>query len=258
MKLAIKNRFTNKIQFTASIDCDETAMLSTKIGLSIKWAIKHGADLTRTVLMGADLTDADLTGANLMNADLTNTVLTDTNLTRANLRGADLTGANLTRANLRGADLTGANLRGGANLTNTDLTGADLTGTILRSAILRDANLTEADLTDTNLRSADLTGAVLPKHVPVVPAIDRAILAAIEAGGCLEMKGWHKCNTTHCRAGWAIHLAGAAGAALENEFGSAAAGALIYAKSRPGKPIPNFYASNDEALESIRRDAAEG
>lgn len=52
-------------------------------------------------------------------------------------------------------------------------------------------------------------------------------------------------------------LAGAAGAALEFGVGSAAAGALIYAASRPGKPIPNFYASNEEALADMKAAAAE-
>ena len=36
-------------------------------------------------------------------------------------------------------------------------------------------------------------------------------LKAIEDGGKLDMSTWHRCGTTHCRAGWAITLAGAAG-----------------------------------------------
>ena len=71
------------------------------------------------------------------------------------------------------------------------------------------------------------------------------------------MSTWHTCETTHCRAGWAIHLAGAAGAALEFGMGAPAAGALIYAASRPNKPIPNFYADNKTAMQSMRDDAAE-
>ena len=39
-------------------------------------------------------------------------------------------------------------------------------------------------------------------------------------------------------------------------MGSAAAGALIYAVSRPGVPVPNFYASNDDALADMRACAA--
>jgi hypothetical protein len=71
------------------------------------------------------------------------------------------------------------------------------------------------------------------------------------------MKKWHVCQTTHCRAGWAIHLCGDAGYALEKAVGSSAAGALIYAKSRPDKPIPNFTASDEDALADMRACAAE-
>ena len=156
--------------------------------------------------------------------------------TGADLTGADLRGAVLTRAGLTGADLTRA------DLTDADLTGADLTGAVLTDAVLRGADLTRADL----------TGA----DIPVIPHIDAAIVAAIDGGGHLEMKDWHTCNTTHCRAGWAITLAGEAGAALEKKIGSSAAGALIYAASRPGARVPNFYASNDAAMADLRAGAA--
>ena len=86
----VTNRFTGAVQFTAEIDCDEGAPRSVKLGLSIKWAIKTGADLS-----GANLTGANLTGANL---------------TRADLSGADLSGADLSGADLTGANLTGAYL----------------------------------------------------------------------------------------------------------------------------------------------------
>ena len=69
------------------------------------------------------------------------------------------------------------------------------------------------------------------------------------------MSGWHLCGTTHCRAGWAIHLAGAAGYALEDRIGSSAAGALIYAASRPELPVPDFFASDEDALADLREHA---
>jgi hypothetical protein len=90
----------------------------------------------------------------------------------------------------------------------------------------------------------------------VVESIDAAILAAIERGGTLKMNDWHTCKTTHCRAGWAVTLAGEPGKALEDRVGPAAAGALIYAASRPTMPIPDFYASDEDAMASIRADAA--
>ena len=136
-------------------------------------------------------------------------------------------------------DLSMADLSG-ADVTALDLSGADISG-----AYLRDADLSEANLAK----------ALLPPGVPIVPDIDKAILAEIEAGGELRMMDWHYCETAHCRAGWAIHLAGEAGSRLEKEIGPCAAGALIYAASRPDKPVPDFYAPDDEALEDLRQCA---
>jgi hypothetical protein len=86
--------------------------------------------------------------------------------------------------------------------------------------------------------------------------LDSKILAAIESGGKLNMNKWHTCKTTHCRAGWAITIAGDAGAELEKKLGSAGAGALIYAASYPGQSIPNFYANDEDALADIKARAA--
>ena len=122
----------------------------------------------------------------------------------------------------------------------------------LRGADLRGADLTDADLTD-----AVLTRARGLPDVPRIPCLDTAILAQIEVrNGLLEMSAWHTCATTHCRAGWAITLAGDAGKALENTYGPATAGALLYAAAYPDRPVPNFYASTDAALADIRASAA--
>jgi hypothetical protein len=204
IKFDILNRFGD-IQFSAEIDCAEDASTALKIGLSVNWAYRSGADLS-----GADLRGADLSGADLRGADL---------------RGADLSGADLSGADLSGADLSGAYLSG-ADLSCAYLSGADLS-------------------------CAYLSGAV------AIPALDSKILAAIETGGKLEMSAWHKCQTAHCRAGWAITLAGEVGRKLELELGSAAAGAMIYAASYPDQRIPNFYASNEDALADIKVRAAQ-
>ena len=110
-----------------------------------------------------------------------------------------------------------------------------------------------ADLRDAGLHGAVLSSAGL-MDIPVVEELDAKILAAIAAGGSLDMRVWHTCRTTHCRAGWAITLAGDAGRDLEARVGSAAAGALIYYESTG--TVPDFHASNDAALESIRTAAA--
>jgi hypothetical protein len=190
----------------------------------------------------ADLTGARLTGAILTRARLTDAILTDADLTDARLTRARLTGARLTGARLTGADLTGA------RLTDADLTGARLTGAILTGAILTGARLTDARLTD-----ADLTGAALPA-APVVENLHSKMLEVCSAPKALDMATWHTCETTHCRAGWAITLAGDEGAALEKKFGSAVAGTLIYHASTG--TVPNFYDDNETAMADIKRCAA--
>lgn len=99
---------------------------------------------------------------------------------------------------------------------------------------------------------------VLPEKLltqaPYVRDLDQKILEAIEAGGILDMSEWHTCATTHCRAGWAVHLAGEAGKELEHKHGTEGAGALIYQRST-GRRHPNFYANDAEALADIRRCA---
>lgn len=105
-----------------------------------------------------------------------------------------------------------------------------------------------------NLTRAVLTGATLPTGVPVVPNIDAAILAAIDAGGKLDMSYWHACATTHCRGGWATTLAGEAGAELAKRLGHNCAAALIYAASG-SHPVPNWYESDKAALADLRRRA---
>ena len=87
IKFDVLNRWTKKVQFTAEINCDETAAYSVKLGLAVKWGVE-----TRANLRGADLT-----GANLMGANLTGAHLADANLTGADLTGADLSGAVLGR-----------------------------------------------------------------------------------------------------------------------------------------------------------------
>jgi hypothetical protein len=72
----VRNRWTNKVRFTAEISCAPDASVYVKLGLAVRWARKSGADLR----------DANLSGANLRGA---------------NLRGANLRGANLRDANLR-------------------------------------------------------------------------------------------------------------------------------------------------------------
>lgn len=150
----------------------------------------------------------------------------------------DFDGCNFAFADLSHADLRGLNLKN-ANFKGADLTSADFTGAII-------------DFTD--LSEATLTNAVGLPDAPKVENLDAKILFAIEQDGCrLDMRDWHTCDTTHCRAGWAVVLAGRSGRALESMLGTNAAGALIYQAS--AGYVPSFFDSNDAALEDMRKHA---
>lgn len=64
----------------------------------------------------------------------------------------------------------------------------------------------------------------------------------------------HKCGTTHCRAGWAVAIAGRAGWELEKRVGANLAGRLIYLRSVGY--LPSFLSSSQEALSDIKSRAS--
>ncbi len=68
------------------------------------------------------------------------------------------------------------------------------------------------------------------------------------------MGTWHTCGTTHCRAGWTVHLAGEEGYALERFHNTALAAQLIYDASDPDYRINpcRFFDKNDEALADMK------
>lgn len=78
----VRNRFTGEVQFTAKIDCDESAERPVKLGLAVRLAVRNGFSLREADLRGGYLSEANLSGADL--------------------RGADLSGANLIGAYLEG------------------------------------------------------------------------------------------------------------------------------------------------------------
>ena len=94
-----------------------------------------------------------------------------------------------------------------------------------------------------------------PPEVPVIEGIHKRILEAVSAPDCsLDMATWHKCETTHCRAGWVVTLAGEQGKSLEKFYGTAHAAFLIYKASDPQLPAyPDFYCTNDAAMADMRR-----
>jgi hypothetical protein len=138
--------------------------------------------------------------------------------------------------------------------------GANPSGTVLSGAVLSYANLSGTVLSGTVLSGANpsgtvLSGAVLSyANLPVIKNIHQEIYAAASQPSALDMGNWHVCDTTHCRGGWAVFLAGSAGRDLEEKMGTAAAAALIYMASDPHlDQVPNFYSTNADALADMAR-----
>jgi hypothetical protein len=72
------------------------------------------------------------------------------------------------------------------------------------------------------------------------------------------MDEWHTCDTTHCRAGWVVFLAGDAGKVLEQFHNTLLAALLIYKASSPIKVAPTrFFEDNKKAMADMQRVAAE-
>jgi hypothetical protein len=162
---------------------------------------------------------------------------------RADLAGADLAGAYLAGADLAGAYLARADLAGARNVS--DLSAREEPK---EPYVHKPSRTRQEHAADYRARHPE---------VPVVESLDARILDAIsQPGAALAMGDWHTCETTHCRAGWAIHLAGKAGYELEAKLGDPAlAGRAIY-RASTGRS-PHFYATNERALADIRRCAEE-
>jgi len=149
----------------------------------------------------------------------------------ANLMDADLRNANLMDADLRNANLKFANLEGAY------LRGAYLEGAYLRGAYLEDADLKGADLRNAALDKAKFSG------VPKAPTdLLQQIAVAIRMPDALDMCSYHKCNTCHCLAGWAITLT-PGGKKYEAKTSSYLAGALLAPELKH-----LFFEDNETAL----------
>jgi hypothetical protein len=91
--------------------------------------------------------------------------------------------------------------------------------------------------------------------IPVIPDIHKLVYAAVTQPEALNMSDWHTCDTTHCRAGWVVTLAGEQGKALEKFHNTALAALLIYDASDPNYKInpARFHDSNEDALADMKR-----
>ena len=144
----------------------------------------------------------------------------------------DLMGADMREANLRGANLSQSNLSM-ANLRGADLSESNLSLANLWGAIMREANLRDAIFADD-----------VPSYDPtLLPKIKEIVLANADS---LEMEQWHTCDTTHCLAGWAIHLAGVK--SLEDKYPPHLLGARLLGH----QAAKHFYNTNQEVIEWLQ------
>ena len=82
-------------------------------------------------------------------------------------------------------------------------------------------------------------------------------MAAVSKPKALNMQNWHTCETTHCRAGWVVHLAGQAGYELEKRTSPIFAAMQIYKASGYEISPVRFYDANEKAMEDMKRLAEE-
>jgi hypothetical protein len=94
-------------------------------------------------------------------------------------------------------------------------------------------------------------------EVPKIEDIHKRVYEAVSRPEALNMGSWHTCETTHCRAGWVVNLAGEAGKKLEEFFNTPLAAQLIYRESGYRINPCRFYDSNEDALADMKK-LAEG
>ena len=164
-------------------------------------------------------------------------------------------GVDLSSADLSMMDLRTLQFPKGADLSDANFSGSDVSYCLFYDANLARADFSGARLYQTAFNGARLDNAKLP-YVPASNNLHSEVYAVVsKPNHRLAMHCWHTCETTHCRAGWVVVLAGAAGAMLEDLVGTSTAAALIYHASDPEMTTPDFYASNEDALADIRRMA---
>jgi uncharacterized protein YjbI with pentapeptide repeats len=252
--------FSNR---NVAIDLSHSKLDDANLFLAVLHDIRMvGTTLRRANLRSVLMMNAELQYARFDQADLSGSRLIGSRFTQGSLREADLRRVIANKVDFSQTDLSLANLEygsfEGSSFNDAILTGANITGAYFNGATFKGAVLRGLDLASANFSGAIIEGAFISQEdftdTPVIPNIHKAIYKAASVEGALDMRTWHSCETTHCRAGWAITLAGTAGAALEEKIGTAAAATLIYLASDPElKRIPDFHASDEDAMADMKR-----
>ncbi len=210
------------------------------IGANLSDAKLRGAKLRGTNLYGAKLRDADLYGAELCEANMSEADLSGAKLIGADLRDVDLIGAKLRDADLYRAELPGA------NMSDAEMSGVDLCGAKLIGANMSGADLTWANLCSANLRGANIKDAQFDVEIED-GLLQRIAKLVLSDNAKLAMQSVHTCNTTHCIAGWACHLA-EQGKEMEEQYGWSWAGLRLLGP----EAATHFYDSDQNAIAWLR------
>jgi hypothetical protein len=101
------------------------------------------------------------------------------------------------------------------------------------------------------------TGENIMGNYPVIENIHQKVYeAASHKPDALNMSDWHTCDTTHCRAGWVVFLAGDAGKKLEQKTSTLFAALQIYDVSSKIDVSPvRFFEDNKTALDDMKKCA---
>jgi len=93
--------------------------------------------------------------------------------------------------------------------------------------------------------------------IPKIENIHQAVYKAASKENAFNMDSWHTCETTHCRAGWVVHLAGAAGKELEKAIDTPLAAIRIYRNSSEieVKWALRFFETDKVAMADMKRCA---
>ena len=95
-------------------------------------------------------------------------------------------------------------------------------------------------------------------EIPKIKNIHQTIYKAVSEPNALNMSDWHTCDTTHCRAGWIVTLAGEEGKTLETKTSTLFAAMQIYKASSTIRVFPpRFFDGDKKAMEDMKRCAEE-
>ena len=102
-------------------------------------------------------------------------------------------------------------------------------------------------------KKGDSTKEPTFKVIPAIKNLHKKLYKAVSDPTHLKMSTWHTCETTHCRAGWVVKLAGDNGKKLEKFFNTELAAMLIYRESGYEINPARFYDSDEDALADIKK-----